>query len=88
MTNDKNRTGEVWKVKYAKIPGSRSPINKKRTYVFKIVRSWKCSKLCGDHYQYKGLIVKASDPKDQVGSVCYLGHLFTNQYATCEQVIT
>ena len=81
MKNNKNRTGEIWEVKYLKGKNFNHPINKSRKYIFKICRSWKCSKICGNHFQYKGKILYASDPLDIVGNVVYLGHFFGNNKA-------
>ncbi|MFA5154146.1 MAG: hypothetical protein WC554_16470 [Clostridia bacterium] len=85
--NNKKRTGEIWNVKYSKIKGFINLINQEREYTFKICRSWKCSNICGDHFQYKGKILKSSDSKDEIGKICHIGHFFGNPNAKYHQLV-
>jgi len=91
MTNDKNRTGEIWKVKYFKKENWEykpdPTINIDRTYVFKIIRSWKSKDPQINNFQYTGMILESSDVKGPIGMKCYLGYFFYDPTAIYEQIL-
>lgn len=84
MTNDRNRTGETFKVFYPKLKPNelgnltikqQEELNHDYNYTFKITSSWISKRDIAYGYQYNGLILDATD-KSEINKIVYLGNLF------------